>query len=198
MPTRNSSSSTSSTSSESAFSSAFAAQDLQSVKSALDGINVSAEGVSKSLGRTFSSAIAGGRSFNDTLTLVAASMSKLFANSVTPSLTQGFSSIIGDLFGGGGGSAGVAPFADGGIVSSPRFFGTGSSVGLMGERGAEAILPLARGPNGQLGIAASGAGNRLAPVTINITTPDAESFRRSQAQIAAALARAVARGQRAL
>ena len=133
MPTRNSSSSTSSTSSESTFSSAFAAQDLQSVKSALDGINVSAEGVSKSLGRTFSSAIAGGRSFNDTLMLVAASMSKVFAHSVTPSLTQGFSSIIGDLFGGGGGSAGVAPFADGGIVSSPRFFGNGSSVGLMGS-----------------------------------------------------------------
>ena len=197
MATR-SSSSINATNTENALSSAFAAQDLQSVKSALDGINVSAEGVSKSLGRTFSSAIAGGRSFNDTLTLVAASMSKVFANAVTPSLTQGFSSIIGGLFSGGNASASVAPFADGGIVSSPRFFGNGSSVGLMGERGAEAILPLARGPNGQLGIAASRAGNRAAPVTINITTPDAESFRRSQTQVAGALARAVARGQRAL
>jgi hypothetical protein len=35
-------------------------------------------------------------------------------------------------------------------------------------------------------------------VTVNIATPDADSFRRSEAQVAAALARAVARGQRAL
>ena len=66
----------------------------------------------------------------------------------------------------------------------------------MGERGAEAIMPLARGPNGQLGIAAQGA---TRPTTINVTirANDAESFRRSESQVAGALARAVARGQRA-
>jgi len=35
-------------------------------------------------------------------------------------------------------------------------------------------------------------------VTVNIATPDAASFRKSEAQVAASLARAVARGQRAL
>jgi phage-related minor tail protein len=94
-------------------------------------------------------------------------------------------------------SGSVAPFAEGGIVTSPTMFGMGSSFGLMGERGAEAILPLSRGPNGQLGIAAQ---NPQAPVaiTVNISAADADSFRKSEGQITSALARAVARGQRSL
>ena len=67
----------------------------------------------------------------------------------------------------------------------------------MGERGAEAIMPLARGPNGQLGVVANGAG-RAPNITVNIQTTDVESFRRSETQVAAALARAVARGRRGL
>jgi phage-related minor tail protein len=73
----------------------------------------------------------------------------------------------------------------------------GSSFGLMGERGAEAILPLSRGPNGQLGIAAQSARAPVS-VTVNISAADADSFRKSEAQITSALARAVARGQRSL
>ena len=66
----------------------------------------------------------------------------------------------------------------------------------MGEAGPEAVMPLSRGADGRLGVAAGG-GARPASVTVNIATPDADSFRRSQAQVSAALARAVARGQRA-
>jgi hypothetical protein len=35
-------------------------------------------------------------------------------------------------------------------------------------------------------------------ITVNVSTPDAESFRRSEGQIAAMLSRAVSRGQRNL
>jgi len=59
-------------------------------------------------------------------------------------------------------------------------------------------MPLARGPNGQLGVVASGTSGRATHVTVNIQTPDVESFRRSETQVAAALARAVARGRRGL
>jgi hypothetical protein len=45
---------------------------------------------------------------------------------------------------------------------------------------------------------ASGAASRALSVTMNIATPDAESFQRSEAQVSAALARAVARGSRAM
>jgi phage-related minor tail protein len=176
-------------------SSAFAAQDLNAIRQALDGITISSENVSRSLARTFASAIASGRSFNDTLATIGTSLSRVALNTGAQSLVSGATSWLGDAF--SGLSGGVAPFAEGGIVSSPTLFGTGSSFGLMGERGAEAILPLSRGPNGQLGIAAQ---NSQAPVavTVNISTTDVDSFRKSEGQITSALARAVARGQRGL
>jgi phage-related minor tail protein len=66
-------------------------------------------------------------------------------------------------------------------------------TGLMGEAGPEAILPLQRGADGRLGVAGGGG---AVNVTMNITTPDAQGFRRSQSQIAAEMGRALARGQR--
>ena len=90
----------------------------------------------------------------------------------------------------------VTAFAKGGVVAAPTYFSLGSGAGLMGEAGAEAVMPLARGADGRLGV--RGGGGRPVQVTVNVTTPDAESFRRSEAQVAATLARAVARGRRGL
>ncbi|WP_457091832.1 phage tail tape measure protein [Microvirga sp. P5_D2] len=126
-------------------------------------------------------------------------------------LFKGLGSIVGSLFGGGGGGAPAAPFAkggvfsrgmvmpfaQGGIVGAPTYFPLGRGLGVMGERGAEAVMPLARGSDGKLGVR-SGGGGSAAAITVNISTPDAESFRRSEAQVSAALARAVARGQRGM
>lgn len=66
---------------------------------------------------------------------------------------------------------------------------------LFGEVGAEAVMPLKRGPDGALGVAAESGGVRI---VFNVTTPDAVSFRKSEGQIAAMLTRAVGRGQRSL
>jgi phage-related minor tail protein len=87
----------------------------------------------------------------------------------------------------------VRAFAKGGVVERPTAFAMPGGAGLMGEAGPEAILPLARGANGALGVRGGG-------VTINLTvsTPDADSFRRSGPQIAASLARMVERGRRNL
>ncbi|MCC0809139.1 phage tail tape measure protein [Methylobacterium sp. W2] len=90
----------------------------------------------------------------------------------------------------------VRPFAEGGVVAAPTYFPLRDGTGLMGEAGPEAILPLTRGSDGRLGVA-GGAAGRPVSVTVHIATPDAESFRRSEAQVAAALARAVSRGRRA-
>jgi phage-related minor tail protein len=68
-------------------------------------------------------------------------------------------------------------------------------VGLAGEAGPEAIMPLARGPDGRLGVAGHGGG---ASITIQIATPDLDSFRRSETYITGQIARAVSRGQRSL
>ncbi len=62
---------------------------------------------------------------------------------------------------------GALPFAKGGtftnaIVQSPTFFrfasGAGFGLGLMGEAGPEAVMPLSRGADGSLGVNASGIG----------------------------------------
>jgi phage-related minor tail protein len=54
---------------------------------------------------------------------------------------------------GGAFDSGVQKFAYGGVVSSPTNFGmSGGRLGLMGEAGPEAILPLHRGPDGKLGV----------------------------------------------
>ena len=88
----------------------------------------------------------------------------------------------------------VMPFARGGVVSGPTTFPMQGGTGLMGEAGPEAIMPLTRGADGRLGVRTQGGG--AVTVNMNITTPDAGGFQRSQGQIATQMARALGRGQR--
>lgn len=97
------------------------------------------------------------------------------------------------------GTAGrIVPFAKGGVVSAPTYFPMGDDTGLMGEAGAEAILPLSRGSDGRLGVATRGEARFPAQIVFNVTARDAASFQKSEAQITAMLARAVGRGRRGL
>jgi phage-related minor tail protein len=89
----------------------------------------------------------------------------------------------------------VMPFASGGVVSGPVSFPMRGGRGLMGEAGPEAIMPLARGADGRLGVRTAGGGGPV-QVTINIATPDVAGFQRSQGQIAADMQRLLARGSR--
>jgi len=178
----------------------FQTLDLKTTKSLLQDINVVAGSATKTLSSGLASAAVSGKSFDSTLASIARSIAKLGvsagAQALTQGVTSGLSALISGALGGGGGVS-VAPFADGGVVASPTFFGANGAVGLMGERGAEAIMPLARGPDGRLGVAMQGGSDPVA-VTVNIAAQDVESFRRSEGQISAALARAVARGRRNL
>jgi len=107
-------------------------------------------------------------------------------------LTGALSGALGFARGGVIDAGSVRAFARGGVVDGPTLFPMRAGTGLMGEAGPEAILPLARGRDGRLGVAASGGGRA---VNITITTPDIEGFRRSRGQVAAELARAVRRGE---
>jgi lambda family phage tail tape measure protein len=62
----------------------------------------------------------------------------------------------GDVFA----SAGLHRYANT-VVSSPTLFrfAAGGAIGEMGEAGPEAIMPLRRGPDGKLGVQASGGGS---------------------------------------
>jgi phage-related minor tail protein len=88
------------------------------------------------------------------------------------------------------------PFAQGGIVSSATQFPMRGGMGVMGEAGPEAIMPLSRGPDGKLGVRGGGGGGGAATVVMNISTPDVQGFQRSQSQIAAQMSRALSSGNR--
>jgi len=63
------------------------------------------------------------------------------------------------------------------IVNSPTYFAHGGGLGLMGEAGPEAIMPLARMPDGDLGVKTAGGG---ASVTINIINNSGAEARREE------------------
>lgn len=148
-----------------------------------------------------------GMRLSDALRQVAASMAasvysaamRPVQNALGGALAEGingfFSGVLPFAKGGAFSAGRVMPFAQGGVVSSPTVFPMRGGVGLMGEAGAEAILPLARGADGRLGVHAGGGG-RPVTVVMNISTPDVAGFQRSQSQIAAQAARALSRGQR--
>lgn len=166
------------------------------------------------LGRQFSSVLTAafegiaikGKGVGDVLKSLALGLSSLVLKAAMKPLEQGFGNLLSGLFSGGFGLANGSavqqglpvPFAKGGVIQSPVSFPLGAGrMGLAGERGAEAIMPLARGPDGRLGVVAQGRGGGV-NVVFNVTATDAESFRRSETQVAAMLARAVALGQRNL
>ena len=71
---------------------------------------------------------------------------------------------------------GLVPFAQGGIVNKPTLFPFARGVGLMGEKGAEAIMPLKRGADGSLGVSAEGGGGASVTNIFNIKAVDSRSF----------------------
>lgn len=161
--------------------------------------------LSTSFGRSLSTALKGaivqGRSLDVVLRGLAERLASRALDQALNPLTAGLGSLFGGLFafadGGVVARGRIRPFAGGGVVSTPTYFPmAGGGLGLMGEAGAEAILPLSRGADGRLGVAA--AQTAATRVTVNISTPDAASFRRSEAQLAGMMARAVGRGRRGL
>jgi hypothetical protein len=66
-----------------------------------------------------------------------------------------FGFAIGGVFAGG---AELTAFARGGVVNRPTVFPFAKGIGLMGEAGPEAILPLRRGRGGRLGVELNGDG----------------------------------------
>lgn len=113
---------------------------------------------------------------------VGAGLASLFASS-------GTAARYGKVFD----QQGVTPFAVGGIVTRPTHFAYGGGIGLMGEEGPEAVVPLKRGRDGRLGIA--GAGGQT---TINVNVQgvdDHRGMRPAARQAAIALDRSLRRGR---
>jgi len=67
----------------------------------------------------------------------------------------------------------VIPFAKGGIVTKPTIFPMARGMGLMGEAGPEAVMPLKRGSDGKLGVEGGGG---TTYITVHINAIEPQSF----------------------
>jgi phage-related minor tail protein len=180
--------------------------DTTGFETALKSLEKQAGSFGSTLTGALKGAVVSGRSLEDTLRAIGRSLAvnalnaglsplQNLLNGFASRAFSGFSSVL--PFAQGGIVGADAVFAGGGVLASPAYFPmSGGRTGLAGEAGPEAILPLSRGADGRLGVTVGEGGGAMS-VNVTINTPDASSFRKSEAQITAALARAVARGRRA-
>ena len=185
--------------------------ELDKANSAISDTSSEVKGLSTGLGRNlsraFESVVFDGQKLSDALSKVGRTMmNSAFTAAVKPvsnqfggAVSTGIQNLVSSAlpFAKGGVVQGgrASAFADGGIVGQPTMFPMRGGVGVMGEAGAEAILPLGRGSDGKLGVRTESS-SRPVHVTFNITTPDVAGFQRSQSQIAAQMSRALGRGER--
>lgn len=178
--------------------------DTKKAREAFAAAEVSARGFAGAISGAFTSVALKGKDLGTVLEQLAARLAGLALTAALKPLEQGFSSLLSGALGGLGFASGgvvaqgqVKPFARGGVVAAPTYFplASGAQVGLMGEKGAEAILPLSRGADGTLGVRTN-EGRGGTNVTVNVATPDLSGFRRSDAYLSGLVARAVTRAQR--
>ena len=144
--------------------------DTRALAAELDGLDRLAARFGATMARSLGQAAASGRDLGDVLRSLALSLS---AQALSAGLAP-LSRLVGGLF------AGATP---------GEGAGGGDALSSLAASAVGALVPTA----------ASAARAAAAPsVTVNIATPDVESFRRSQSQVAAGLARGVSRGLRNL
>lgn len=150
-------------------------------------------------------ATTGKLSFSDFAKSILADMARIATRAAA---SQALSSLFGGFFGGGNAAAqsgvdnlvsnsglfanggafagGVQMFATGGaftnsVVSTPTAFGmSGGRLGVMGEAGPEAVMPLTRTSSGALGVRAMGGGGSQINVEVNIASDGSANVSSSQ------------------
>jgi phage-related minor tail protein len=177
-----------------------AKMDAAALRTELESLNRLGEDFGRTMSRAFVSAAVDGRKLSDVLRTLMQSLSRQALTAALQPLQQMIGGALGAILPNARGnvvaSSRITPFATGGVVNGATLFPMSAGLGLMGEAGPEAIMPLARGRDGKLGIRASD--QRPLSITMNISTPDAESFRRSGSQVSASLLRLIERGTRNL
>lgn len=165
--------------------------ELTDVSVELERIGDLADGVAGAVSRAFRGAVMDGKSFRSVLGDIGKAFADIALKAAFKPLGTMIGGLVENIF--TATNPAVTPFAKGGVIASPSYFPLGRGLGLAGEAGPEAIMPLARGPDGRLGVAGGGG---AVNVTFNVTASDARSFAASEAEVSAMLLRAVRRGSR--
>jgi len=159
----------------------------------LDGVRRTARGIAGDLGSGLASAVVYGERLDAVLARAAERLTaRLLDRALAPLegiVASGLSGLAGAA------AATVSPIAAAGGAGG--FGGGRGGGGGGGERAQAAGFGGAAGTGG-FGASATGGGERAVQVTLNVTTPDVDGFRRSEAQVSAMLARAVGRGRRGM
>ena len=144
--------------------------DSSGLREALGDLERMSQRFGNAFGTALKSAAVDARQFDDVLRDLALRMSTIALDAAVEPLERGVSSVLG----------GLANSVAGALVGN-------SSAPVSG-------VPFStRGPSSPFATRSAPG-----PVTLNVTTPDAASFRRSEGQIAALLARTAMRGRRSL
>lgn len=136
-----------------------------------------------------------GRGLETVIQSLGKRLSKLAVDTAFQPVEKGIAGLFQSLISGSTNGLKLTPFAKGGVINSPQLFANGGGLGLAGEAGAEAILPLARGSDGRLGVRAQGQAKQP-QINVTIQTQDINSFHKSQASVTRAMAQAFNRSQR--
>ena len=115
---------------------------------------------------------------------------------IQESITKPFTNFIKDIFtknadGNAFVNGQVQKYAYGGIVNRPTLFPMKNGIGLMGEAGAEAILPLRRGSNGRLGVESNGGGSTIINVSVDASGSNVQGNTQQANAFGTALATAI-------
>jgi phage-related minor tail protein len=98
---------------------------------------------------------------------------KAVVGPIAGALSGGFGGLFGSARGNVFEAGRVVPFARGGVLTRPIIFPMANGLGLAGEAGPEAIMPLRRLGNGRLGVESAGA-REGASVQVNIINASGE------------------------
>lgn len=138
---------------------------VDDLKHKLGGVGDAAKKMKGEIGSALEDIILKGGDASEVISNLLASFASSLFQSGFDSLFPTLANAKGNAFSGGN----IIPFASGGIVSGPTMFGMRGGLGLMGEAGPEAIMPLRRGSDGKLGVAAAHGGSAGGGVAVHVT-----------------------------
>jgi len=175
-------------------------QEMAKLTETLDPFQELVKGVAgtieSELNSAFASVLDGTKTLGEALldfasNVLAQVAQDLFAQQFSKPIAAGIAGIFaadGRVFN----SAGVTAFAKGGVVGGPTIFPFANGVGLMGEAGPEAIMPLARGADGKLGVAAANGNSAPNVIINNYSGQDATASSDSAGNLVIEIGRAIA------